>query len=148
MNLLSIAHVPPVVVGPESMVIEAVDASLPARVGAVAVVENGRLTGIFTERDMMYKVVHNRMDPETTPVRDVMTSPVVHVPSRMPINDALELMLEQHFRHLPICDDDETVEGMLSIRNVLQCLVGALRKDLNYLEAFITDSPCSPHRVP
>lgn len=148
MNLLSIAHTPPVIVSPDTMVMEAVEKSLTARVGAVAVVKDDQLVGIFTERDMMYKVVHNRMDPDTTPVRAVMTTPVITITPNKKADEVLELMLEKHIRHLPISEDGKKVEGMLSIRNILQALVKTLRQDLRFVEAFITDRPCSPTRAP
>ena len=146
MNLLSIAHVPPIIVSPKFTVMEAVEASLAARVGAVAVVEDHRLKGIFTERDMMYKVVHQRMDPDTTPIEAVMTSPVLTIPREKRVDEVLEMMLDQHIRHLPIIGEGEKVEGMLSIRNVLQYMVRDLRQNLRFVEAYITDSPCNPNQ--
>lgn len=137
MNLLSIAHVPPIIVSPDNTVMDAVDVTLAARVGAVAVVEKNRLTGIFTERDMMYKVVHNRMDPDTTLIREVMTSPVIKIVPNMAPKEVLELMLDKHIRHLPISEDGKEVLGMLSIRNILQFLVTDLKNDLRHMEAFI-----------
>jgi CBS domain-containing protein len=142
MNLLTIAHVPAIQVSPDQTVMDAIDASLPARVGAVAVVEEGALRGIFTERDVMLKVVHKRLDPDTTRIRDVMTFPVLHVPPDISPRKVLELMLEKHIRHLPISEDGVSVAGMLSIRNVLQYLVKDLSDNLRYMEAFIgADSP-------
>jgi CBS domain-containing protein len=142
MNLLNIAHVPPICVAPDATVMEAIEASLPARVGAVAVVESGRLVGIFTERDVMLKVVHKRLDPETTSIRAVMTAPVIHVAPDASPRKVLALMLDKHIRHLPISADGRTVQGMLSIRNILQHLVNDLTEDLRHLEAFIgADSP-------
>ena len=142
MNLLQIARVPPICVTPDQTVQEAVDASLPAKVGAVAVVEAGALVGMFTERDVMFKVVHRRLEPGATLVRDVMTTPVMHVPPDLSPRKALELMLQHHIRHLPISEDGVEVLGMLSIRNVLQHLVNDLTTDLRHMEAFIgADSP-------
>lgn len=142
MNLLKIAHVPPISVSPDATVMDAIEASLPARVGAVAVVEGDVLVGIFTERDVMLKVVHKRLDPESTPVRDVMTAPVIRISPEMPAREVLSLMLEKHIRHLPISQDGVTVDGMLSIRNVLQYLVNDLTEDLHHMQAFIgADSP-------
>lgn len=139
MNLLSISHTP-LVISPEATVMDAVEASLAARVGAVAVIKDDQLVGIFTERDMMYKVVAQRLDPDTTPIRKVMTSPVLTVPPEKRPDEVLELMLEKHIRHLPISTDGKKVEGMLSIRNILQYLVQHLRQDLNYMEAYVTDT--------
>ena len=142
MNLLEIAHVPPICVTPDNTVMEAIEASLPARVGAVAVVEGGKLVGIFTERDVMLKVVHKRLDPDTTRIREVMTTPVIHVSSKTAPRAVLGLMLDKHIRHLPISEDDVTVAGMLSVRNVLQYLVNDLTEDLHHMQAFIgADSP-------
>ncbi len=137
MNLLTVAHRPAVEVAPDSSVMEAVEASLPARVGAVAVVEQGRIIGIFTERDVMTKVLPKRLDPDKTQVREVMTSPVITVPPTMHIDDVWNLMLEKHIRHLPISEDDRTVLGMLSIRNVLELLVQTLKENLKYMESYM-----------
>ncbi len=137
MNLLTVAHRPAVEVAPDSSVMEAVEASLPARVGAVAVVEQGRIIGIFTERDVMTKVLPKRLDPDKTQVREVMTSPVITVPPTMHIDDVWNLMLEKHIRHLPISEDGRTVLGMLSIRNVLELLVQTLKENLKYMESYM-----------
>ena len=137
MNLLSIAHVPPIQVTPDNTVLEAVEASLPAKVGAVAVVEGGKLVGIFTERDVMLKVVHQRRDPETTRLRDVMSKNVLTVKPNMPPKQVLKLMVEKHIRHLPVSEDGRTVQGMLSIRNILQYLVEDLTQDMHHMETFL-----------
>lgn len=142
MNCLSIAHVPPIVVPPNATVLDAVDASLPARVGAVAVVDGGTLVGIFTERDVMLKVVHQRRDPATTLVGEVMTSPVITIPSVVRDEEVLQLMSRHHIRHLPICEDGRTVLGILSIRNVLEYLLEERTHDLKFMESFVNaDSP-------
>ena len=137
MNLLSIAHVPPVIVSPHQSVMEAIEASLPQRVGAVAVVDKGRLVGIFTERDVMAKVVRQRMDPDRTPVGDVMTRPVTTVKPDVSIAEVLKIMVTRHIRHLPVSEDGTRVDGMLSIRNVLQHMVDELQTDLQHMQAYL-----------
>lgn len=137
MNLLEIAHVPAVVVAPDATVIEAIEASVPTRVGAVAVVEKNRLIGMFTERDVMLKVVLKRLDPDKTVLRDVMTSPVKTIPPDTPVPEVLRMMLERHIRHLPISPDGKSVMGMLSIRNVLQHMVEDLQTDLRHMESYL-----------
>ena len=142
MDLLKIAHVPAICVAPDATVLEAIEASLPARVGAVAVVERNALVGIFTERDVMLKVVYKRLDPATTRVREVMTSPVISLAHETAPRDVLALMLEKHIRHIPISEDGVSVQGMLSIRNILQFLVNDLTEDLHHMQSFIgADSP-------
>jgi len=142
MDCLSIAHVPAIQVAPDSTVLEAVELTLPAKLGAVAVVEHGELIGIFTERDVMLKVVHARREPGLTRVREVMTAPVITIPQHMPRNQVLSLMLEHHIRHLPISEDGKTVLGMLSVLNLLQHVVDELSNDLRHMEAFLgADNP-------
>ncbi len=142
MDCLSIAHVPAIEVSPDSTVLEAVELTLPAKLGAVAVVEAGQLIGIFTERDVMLKVVHARRDPGTTRVRDVMTAPVISIPQFMPRLEVLNLMLEHHIRHLPISADGKVVLGMLSVLNLLEQVVEDLSRDLRHMEAFLgADNP-------
>jgi len=142
MDCLSIAHSPAIQVSPDHTVLEAVELTLPAKLGAVAVVEFGKLTGIFTERDVMLKVVHGRRDPATTRVREVMTAPVITIPRYISRKDVMTLMLKHHIRHLPISSDGKIVLGMLSIRNVLEYLVDELSTDLRHMEAYLgADSP-------
>ena len=142
MDCLTIAHSPAIQVPPSSTVLEAVAVTLPAKIGAVAVVDAGKLVGIFTERDVMLKVVHGRRDPAKTQVREVMTSPVITIPRYMARNDVMNLMLRHHIRHLPISSDGKTVLGMLSIRNMLEFVVDELSTDLRHMEAYIgADNP-------
>ena len=144
MNLLSIAHVPAIQVTPDSTVSHAIEASIPTRVGAVAVVEKNKLIGIFTERDVMLKVVHKKLDPEKTAVRDVMTHPVITIKPDTPVPEVLKMMLDRHIRHLPLSTNGKSVEGMLSIRNVLQYMVEDLQANLQHMEAYLTaDSPAA-----
>lgn len=137
MNLLTLADVPPIEVQASDPVWKAIDAAVEARVGAVAVIENGKLVGIFTERDLMKKVVHPKLDPEKTPMRDVMSSPVWTVPATMHVQDALRLMLERHTRHLIISSDGTKPQGVLSIRNVMQYMLDYLQKNLKQMESYL-----------
>ena len=137
MDLLKIAHTPIVQVMPDHTVMEAIEASILSRVGAVGVVEDGCLVGIFTERDVMHKVIHARLDPGTTKVGSVMTTPAITIPSDMPPGQVLKLMLEKHIRHLPVSNENDTALGMVSIRNILQFLVMELSDDLHFLEDYM-----------
>lgn len=137
MNLLQIAHVPAISVGQDDTVMHAMDVSIPARVGAVAVLDGDALVGMFTERDLMSKVVHRGLDPKATIVRDVMTAPVTIVGREAACREVLQLMLDNHIRHLPISEDGRTVEGILSIRNILQYMVEDLTEDLHSMAAFL-----------
>ncbi len=137
MNVMSLADVPPLTVDAAVTVGEAVDAALEARVGAVAVMENGVLAGIFTERDLMTKIVKDRLDPDRTVLRDVMSSPVWTVPPTMHAQDALRTMLDRHVRHLIISSDGAHAEGIVSIRNVMQYMLEYLQKNLKQMESYL-----------
>src|ERR1039458_5630327 len=95
MSLLRIASVPPAVVEPKASVLEAVEVMAEHAVGAVAVVENGKLLGIFTERDVMLRVVLRHRHPRDTLVGEVMTSPVETITDESPEEDALVHIVER-----------------------------------------------------
>jgi len=142
MGLLKIASTPAAVVTTESTVIEAVRRMGEKRVGAVAVLEKGELKGIFTERDVMMRVVLEGKDPETTKMSDVMTKKVETVHEDMSYGDALRHMVEHHFRHLPVVGSNGQVLGILSVRNVLQHTVEDLSHELDSVVNFFTaDGP-------
>lgn len=142
MKLLRIAHVPPATVGPEDTVIDAVHAMARDRVGAVAVVAkpgDGSLLGIFTERDLMLRVVQQGRSPHETKLREVMTAEVKTTPADAPASEAMSLMLSHHLRHLPIVGGDRQVLGILSIRDVLENTVDDLTRALDSMEQYITN---------
>jgi CBS domain-containing protein len=137
MNLLKMAK-PAVKVDPDATVMEAILAMREAGVGAVVIVADNELKGMFTERDVMLRIVIPGKDPESTPVRDVMTSPVMTISRDTLPDDALKTMKERHFRHLPVLDSDGRVEAMVSIRHLLNVKVENLKQELDSLEAYFT----------
>ena len=82
-------------------------------VGALAVVEGNRLVGIFTERDALYRIVHENRDPAATSISEVMTRDPEAASPYMTVIDALRMVTEQRFRHLPLVEQGELV-GLLS----------------------------------
>jgi len=110
---------PLVTVSGRASVMDAVRTMHEEHIGAVAVVDNDRLTGIFSERDLMNRVVLEGRDPDDTRVGDVMTSPVVTIQRSLTADDALKLMDENHIRHLPVINIDGKLAGMLSVRSLL-----------------------------
>ena len=138
MDLLKIASVPAATVSPETPVIDAVKLMNDRRVGAVAVTRAKKLAGIFTERDLMIRVVLEGRDPKKTPVSDVMTENCTAAKKDMSMGDALKIMSEHHFRHLPVVDDHDQVLGLLSIRNLLHIRVDKLSQELDSVVAFFT----------
>jgi CBS domain-containing protein len=103
---------------PETPVGEASVLMARNNVGAVMVVENGRLVGIFTERDLVFRVVAQGLDVQTTRLAEVMTpSPEVVAPDK-PFGFALSIMHEKGFRHLPVVEGERIV-GIVSSRNAM-----------------------------
>src|SRR5262245_53687832 len=115
MGLMRIARTPLVTVKPEATVMEAVQTMSQESIGAIAVIQGNRLVGMFSERDLMLRVVVEKRDPERTHIGDVMTSPVETIHRDCTADDALKVMLERHIRHLPIIDRDGTLSGMISM---------------------------------
>jgi CBS domain-containing protein len=119
-------------------VMEAVEVMAAARVGSVLIVDDGRLAGIFSERDVMLRVVLEHRDPTKTRIEEVMTSPVISIPSKSTGDDALKIMVEEHIRHLPIVDEKGRAQAIVSMRSLLQEKVSELHQQLDSLESYIT----------
>ncbi len=127
-------------VGIGATVADAIHKMLDHHVGAVAVVDHEfRVAGIFTERDVLRKLALTRIDPQTTSVRDLMTTPVEMATCSTGPGEALTIMLERHFRHLPVSDDGGKLLGILSIRNLLEWRVDDLSRELESLEQYVSN---------
>ncbi len=88
------------------------------RIGAILIVDNDRLAGIFTERDALFRVIAEGRDPKATRVAEVMTSNPRTIDPERPFGHALHLMYEGGFRHVPVVKDARPV-GMVSARDAL-----------------------------
>jgi len=135
-NVLRIAHRPPIGVPKDASVREAVRIMVDNRIGAVLVFDGASPAGIFSERDVMGRVVLPGKDTGVTRVADVMTSPLVAFPASGEATAAMSLMLEKHIRHLPIVGDDGSVLGMLSIRHLMQDRIDDLNEEVDALDAY------------
>jgi CBS domain-containing protein len=123
-------------------VMDAVRIMHAKRVGAVLVLIEDRPIGIFTERDLLTKVVLKKLDPETTKLSEVMTKPVVPISIDAELSEALAKMLEGHIRHLPVVDRDGYVHGMLSMRHVMREQIEHLERTVGSLTNYLgSDSP-------
>lgn len=115
----SITHKHALTVPPHASVREAAGVMTRVNCGSVLVIEPPDvLLGILTERDLMTRVLAKGVDPEATTVREVMTPKPIVVPPEMSVSDALVIMLERGFRHLPIVKGSRIL-GVFSIRDAL-----------------------------
>jgi len=132
MNILDMCDAQGASVPVESSAEQAIRTMLDRHVGAVAVLdENNGVAGIFTERDVLRRIALSGREPAQIPVREVMTTPVEMATLDTTPGQALATMVERHYRHLPIVDDNGKLLGMLSIRNVLQARIEALTRQLD-----------------
>ena len=110
----------PFSVTPKMTVHKVVEYLCERKIGAVAVCESRKVVGVFSERDLMHRVVLAGLDPKKTPISDVMTTEVVHVHTDDRHSTARNLMLGRNFRHLVVLDKDEEYKGFVSIRELIE----------------------------
>ena len=123
-------------VQPHQTVFEAANYMVQCNVGAVPVLEDTKLVGIFSERDIMKRVVTEGCDPKTTPIAEVMTTDVHTVPPTAGWHEAMALMQEYSVRHLPVCDG-ATLVGFLSLRDLLRHKLDETTGEAEAMRAYI-----------
>lgn len=109
-------------------------------VGAVAVLDRGKLVGVFSERDLMTRVVAKGLNPEKTPVQEVMTRSLVVAEPSDDLDSALQKMNSLNCRHLPVVERGNLI-GMISLRDLLQVDDEDARKKASFLSELVTYSP-------
>ncbi len=122
-------------IDPQATVLEASQLMNQHQIGALIVIEGGRVAGIFTERDVMRRIVVERRDPATVLVAEVMTRTVVTCRTHTKLATARKLFLERRVRHLPVMDAADQLVGMISIGDLnaweldgQECKIAALEE--------------------
>ncbi len=118
---------------------EAAELMLERNIGAILVIEDDRLQGIFTERDLTTRVAATGRNPDTTQLGEVMTGDLDTVSPNDTAASVLELMQEHGYRHVPVLDGDQVV-GIVSIRDLYAAVKRQLEEDIKEREAFIFGS--------
>ena len=108
-------------------------------VGAIVVFRGGQLRGVFSERDLMLRVVLHRLDPETTPVAAVMTTQVATIDESASLEEALAAMHNHSCRHLPVMRDGQVV-AFLSMRDLIDYELARKTEELRHMRAYIQNS--------
>ena len=126
-------------VQPEQTVFEAANYMVDCNVGAVPVLEDTKLVGIFSERDIMKRVVTEGRDPLTTRIAEVMSTDVRSVEPGASSEEAMCLMQTHKVRHLPVCDG-RTLVGFLSLRDLLRCHLDEKSGEADMMRAYIQTS--------
>jgi CBS domain-containing protein len=112
-------------VAPDATVYDALKLLSEAKIGALPVIEAGKLVGIFSERDYARKIILEGRCSKDTPIRDVMTAGVCSVSPDQTVKECLTLMNKNRFRHLPVVQDNAVV-GIVSIGDLVRAIVMSL----------------------
>jgi CBS domain-containing protein len=123
-------------VAPSSTVLDALKVMADKEIGAVMVIDDGHLVGIFSERDYARKVVLQGKASKDTPVREIMTEKVVCVRAEQTIEDCMGLMTDKRIRHLPVLDHKKVV-GVISIGDVVKEMLSEKELIIKQLESYI-----------
>lgn len=124
---------------PEATVLEAAKLMNARHIGSVLIVQGNALVGIFTERDVMRRVVAEHREPDSTPLAEVMTTPVACASPTTTLDELRTVMHDKRIRHVPVVDDDtQSVLGMVSIGDLNRVRIDVQIETIRYLEQYIS----------
>lgn len=124
-------------IAPHGTVLEASLLMSEHGVGALVVVDVGRVVGIFTERDVLRRVVGRRRDPQHTPVGEVMTAEVLCCTPDTDLEEAKGIFMRQRVRHLPVTDEAGGLLGIVSIGDLNAWQLDGQEQTIHYLHEYI-----------
>ena len=124
-------------VPPDITVYRAIELMCQKNISAILVADDGRLSGIFTEKDYARKVVLKGKSSKETLIRELMTLDPTTVNSDTTIEECMALMTERHIRHLPVVDFQECI-GIVSVGDIIRFMLDEQRTIIEHLESYIT----------
>jgi CBS domain-containing protein len=119
-------------------VYEAIAKMVEGNVGALLVWEGQRLAGIVTERDYLRRVTLEGRDERTTPVREIMSAPLVYVSPDTPIDECMAVMTDRRIRHLPVLTEGQEVAGVVSIGDLVKFHSSEQTVQIKFLTEYIS----------
>ena len=123
-------------------VYSAIEMMADRRVGALLVIDDGRLTGVISERDYARKVILMGRSSADTFVREIMTPSPISIHCDTSVDEAMRTMTENHIRHLPVINSDGIVAGVLSIGDLVNWIVSSQDEAIAHLEHYIAGDIC------
>lgn len=126
-------------VSPTDTVYRALQLMAENNVGAVLICEEGKIVGIFTERDYCRKIILMGRSSVNTPIQDIMTKKMITVNLDQTLEDCMELMTKYHIRHLPV-EENQQMVGIVSMRDVLEAIISSKQDQIDRLENYILGS--------
>ncbi len=126
----------------DSTVYDALVLMADKNIGAVLVIDNGKLSGIFSERDYARKVILQGKASHDTKISEVMTFKLITVTPDQPLEVAMIIMSDKHIRHLPVLEADELI-GIISINDVVSSIMKDQKERIASLESYISGNPYS-----
>lgn len=122
---------------PDVSVFDALKALADHNVGALMVMDGGKLVGVFSERDYTRKIALAGKSSKETRVREIMSTTVIKVAPEVKTRDCLSLMSQKKIRHLPVVDGDKVL-GMISIRDIMNDIISDHEQTISQLEHYIS----------
>ncbi len=123
-------------VGPQASIFQALHLMAEKEIGALLVLQDNQLVGIFSERDYARKRLHHYEPPQDLRVSDLMTEDVITVRLGQSVGTCMALMTEKRVRHLPVIEGEKLV-GIISIGDVVKAIIEEQREVINELGAFL-----------
>ena len=124
-------------IGPDVTVFDAISLMAEKNVGALPVIENGRLVGMISERDYTRKVVIKCKSSKQTSVREIMSQQLTVASPHHTIEECMRLMTEKHVRHLPVVEGDKMV-GLVSIGDLVKWIISVQAETIEQLKKYIS----------
>jgi CBS domain-containing protein len=127
-------------IAPDAMVFDAIQMMAEKNIGAVVVLDKGKLIGLVTERDYTRKVALKGKSSKQTAVREILSEELVHVSPMHTVQDCMRLMTDHRIRHLPVLEADKLL-GVISIGDLVNWIISEQTTTIHQLETYIKGYP-------
>jgi CBS domain-containing protein len=124
-------------VGPDETVYDAIAMMADKGIGALLIIANGQLVGIFSERDYARKIILQGRSSKNTKVREIMTGSPVTVTPDHTVDECMRIITHHRVRHLPVMDGDRLI-GVISIGDLVNAIIAAQAQTIDHLRTYIT----------